>query len=157
MNKKLKVLYHGSPNKLIGDTLNLSEGTDSDERLENNLFGVYASDRKDFAIVIAIFNCKGVLGGSIEGFAKNKIDARIYGNFPKQKYVYIYVLPLKTFKRTKSIEHQFISDKPVKPIKIEKILISDYLYLIQRATEEQTQKWIKKYNKNIKINTYISM
>ena len=151
MDKMPNVLYHGSPKTLIGDTLNPSQGDDSDERPENKLFGVYATDRKDFAIVMAIINCKDVLGGSIEGFTKNTIDAKIYGKLPKQKYVYLYTLAIKTFNPTKSIKHQFFSDVPVKPIKTEKILVSDYLHLIKRATEEETKRWIKKYgikNKN---------
>jgi len=139
------VLYHGSSKKLVGDTLNPSQGDDSDERLENKLFGVYATDRKDFAITMAIITCPGVIGGSIEGFTKTTIDAKIYGKLPKQKYIYLYTLPAKTFRPTKSIQHQFISDVPVKPIKTEKILVSDYLHLIKRATKEETKKWIEKY------------
>ncbi len=144
---KPTILYHGSPNNLIGETLNLSQGDDSDERPENKLFGVYATDRKDFAIVMAIINCKNVLGGSIHGFTKNTIRAKIYGTFPKQKYVYLYNLPSEPFKSTKTIKHQFISKLPVKPIKVEKILISDYTHLLKKATKEETAKWIKKYKK----------
>lgn len=143
--KKSKYLYHGSPNKLKGNTLNPSQGDDSDERPENKLFGVYASDRKDFAIAMAIMTCKDVLGGSIDGFKGGKIIARIYGKFPKQKYVYLYTVPSKTFRPTKTIEHQFISKVPVKPIKTEKIVVSDYLHLLKKATKEETKKWIKKY------------
>ena len=138
-------LYHGSPNKLIGDKLNPSKGDDSDERPENKLLGVYATDRKDFAIVMSILSCKDVIGGSIEGFTKNKIIAKIYGEFPKQKNVFLYTLSSKTFKPTKSIKHQYISKVPVKPIKIEKIKVSDYKHLIKKATKIETQKWMKKY------------
>ena len=49
---KPTILYCGSQNKLIGETLNPSQGDNSDERPENKLFGVYATDRKDFAIVM---------------------------------------------------------------------------------------------------------
>ena len=150
MTKMPKVLYHGSSKKLVGDTLNPSQGDDSDERPENKLFGVYATDRKDFAITMAIITCKGVTGGSIEGFTKDTIDAKIYGKFPKQKYVSLYTLPTKTFKPTKSIKHQFISDAPVKPIKTEKILVSDYLHLIKKATKEETKRWTEKYGKKKK-------
>lgn len=45
MNNEIKELYHGSPKKLIGDKLNPSLGIDSDERPENRLYGVYATDR----------------------------------------------------------------------------------------------------------------
>ena len=49
--RKIKVLYHGSPRKLVGEKLNPSGGDDSKVRPENNLFAVYATDRKDLAIV----------------------------------------------------------------------------------------------------------
>ncbi|MBW2969327.1 hypothetical protein KY314_04420 [Candidatus Woesearchaeota archaeon] len=140
-----KVLYHGSSKKLVGDKLNPSQGDDSDERPENKLLGVYATDRKDFAITMAIITCPGVTGGSIEGFTKTTINAKIYGNLPKQKYIYLHTLSAKTFRPTKSIKHQFISDVPVKPIKTEKILVSDYLHLVKKATKEETKKWIAKY------------
>jgi hypothetical protein len=141
------ILYHGSPRKLIGNFLNSSQGEDSDERPENKLRGVYATDRKDFAIAVAILSCKDVQGGSIIEFSKSKINAKIYGDFPKQKYVYLYALPIKTFKPTKSIKHQFISKVSVKPIKVERILISDYLYLIKKATKAETINWKRKYPK----------
>lgn len=148
--KKPKYLYHGSPHKLKGDTVNPSQGDDSDERPENKLFGVYASDRKDFAIVMAILTCPDVIGGSIEGFTEDKIIAKIYGSFPKQKYIYLHTISSKTFKPTKSISHQFISEKPVKPVKTEKILVSDYLHLIKKATKEETKKWLQKYERKLK-------
>jgi hypothetical protein len=138
-------LYHGSPKKLIGETLNPSQGEDSDERPDNQIFGVYATDRKDFAIAMAILNCEGTLGGSINDLTKDKIDAKIYGDFPKQKYVYLHTLPIKTFIPSERIKNQFISKVPVKPIKTEKILISDYLHLIKKATKEETKKWVEKY------------
>ena len=146
MNKP-KYLYHGSPNELVGDELNPSQGEDSDKRPENKLFGVYATDRKYFAVVMAIITCKDVIGGSIEGFTKKTIDAKIYGKFPKQKYVYLHTLPTQTFKPTKNIEHQYLSKKPVTPIKTERILVSDYKYLIKKATKEETEKWIKEYKR----------
>jgi hypothetical protein len=49
-----KILFHGSSNKLIGEKLNPSQGEDSEERPENNIFGVYATDRKDLAIAMGI-------------------------------------------------------------------------------------------------------
>ena len=147
MDKKPNVIYHGSSKKIIGETINPSQGDDSDERPDNKLFGVYAADRKDFAIVMGIFSCKDVIGGSIDGFTKNNIDAKIYGKLPKQKYIYLYTLSSKTFNPSKIIKHQFVSKVPVKPIKTERILISDYLHLLKRATKEETKAWVKKYIK----------
>jgi hypothetical protein len=144
---KLKILFHGSSNKLIGDKLNPSQGDDSYERPENNLFGVYATDRKDLAIVMGILGCRGVVGGSINEYNDDKLNARIYGDFPKQEYIYMYHLPTETFKQTQIDEHQFVSLVAVKPTKIEKIKVKEFTHLIRKATKEETDYWMKKYKK----------
>ncbi|MBT7169663.1 hypothetical protein HN908_01285 [Candidatus Woesearchaeota archaeon] len=145
--EELKVLFHGSSNKLIGDKLNPSQGDDSDERPENNQFGVYATDRKDLAIVMGILGCKDVVGGSIDEYQEGKLNARIYGKFPKQEYIYVYHLPVETFKQTEIDKHQFVSLVAVKPIKVEKLEVKDFTHLIQKATKEETDYWMKKYGK----------
>ena len=143
----LKVLFHGSSNKLVGDKLNPSQGDDSEERPENNQFGVYATDRKDLAIVMGILGCQDVIGGSIDEYKKGKLNARIYGEFPKQEFIYIYYLPTETFKQTKIDEHQFVSLVAVKPLKVEKLKVEDFIHLIKKATKEETDYWMKKYGK----------
>ncbi|MBT3297414.1 hypothetical protein HN385_00660 [archaeon] len=144
---KLKVLFHGSPHKLIGDKLNPSQGDDSEERSENNQFGVYATDRKDLAIVMGILGCEGVTGGSIDEYIGDKLNARIYGGFPKQEYIYVYHVPVETFKQTQIDKRQFISLVAVKPVKIEKIKVKEFTHLIRNATKEETTYWMKKYKK----------
>lgn len=139
------VLYHGSSNELVGETLNPSQGIDAEERPENNQFGVYATDRKDLAIAMAILGCKDVIGGSIDDYEEGKLNAKIYGDLPKQEHIYVYHLPIKTFKQTKIDKHQFVSLVAVKPNKIEKINVSDFEYLLKRGTEEETKKFIEKY------------
>ncbi len=145
--KKINVLYHGSPRKLVGKKLNPFYGDDSEERPENNLLAVYATDRKDLAIVMAMMACKDVIGGSIDKYKKSKLDARIYGNYPNQKLIYLHHLPVKTFKQTKIDKHQFVSLVAVKPIRTEKISVKDYNHLLRPATKDETAKWTKKYGK----------
>ena len=145
--KKINVLYHGSPRKLVGEKLNPSYGGDSEERPENNFLAVYATDRKDLAIVMAMMACKDVIGGSIDKYKKSKLDARIYGNYPNQKFIYLHHLPVKTFKQTKIDKHQFVSLVAVKPIRTEKISVKDYHHLLRPATKDETAKWTKKYGK----------
>lgn len=144
---KLTILYHGSSNKLIGDKLNPSQGDDSDERPENNQFGVYATDRKDLAIVMAILGCEDVIGGSIDEYQDDKLNARIYGEFPKQEYIYVYHLPIETFKQTQIDKHQFVSLIAIKPVKVEKLKLKEFTHLIKKATKEETDYWMKKYGK----------
>jgi hypothetical protein len=140
-----KVLYHGSPNKLKGETLNPSYGDDSEERPENNLLAVYATDLKDTAIVMAMIACKGVKGGSLDGYKDGKLIARLHGNYPKQEFVHLHYLPTETFKVTKINKHQFVSLVAVKPIKTEKVKVKENTHLVRIATKEETDKWIKKY------------
>lgn len=140
-----EVLYHGSPNPLVGDKLRLSQGKDDPIRPENNEFGVYATSRKDLAIVMAIFGCKDCLGGSIDEYENNKLNATIYGDFPKQEYVYVHHLQKDAFKQLKIDPMQYVSLVAVKPIKTEKVKIQDYKHLLKVATEKQTQLWLKKY------------
>jgi len=147
---KPKVIYHGSPNLLIGETLNPSKGEDSIERPENNLLAVYGTDRKDLAIMMGVLGCKGVVGGSIDSYKGDKLNARIYGAFPKKKYVYIYHLLASSFKQTKIDKHQFVSFVAVRPLKVEKLEIIKFRYLIRRATKEETDCWVRKY-KNKKV------
>jgi len=91
--RKIKVLFHGSPNKLKGNTLNPSKGNDSEERPENNQFGVYASDRRDLAIVMGIFGCKDVIGGSIDEYKDDKLNAKLYESF-QNKNIFIFIIYL---------------------------------------------------------------
>ena len=144
---KMKVLYHGSSRRLVGEKLNPSYGDDSKERPENNLLAVYATDRKDLAIVMAMIACKDIIGGSIDKYKKSKLDARIYGNYPDQEFIYLHHLPVKTFKQTKIDNHQFVSLVAVKPIRTKKIRVKDYHHLLRPATKDETDKWIKKYGK----------
>jgi len=142
---KPKILYHGSSDKLRGNKLNPSQGEDSEERPENRLLAVYATDRKDLAIVMGILGCKDVVGGSIGSYKNGKLDAKIYGDFPKQKFIHLHHLPIKTFKQTKIDKHQFVSSTAVKPNKTEEIKIKDYLHLLEVGTKKETAAWLKKY------------
>jgi hypothetical protein len=144
---ELKILFHGSPSKVIGNKIIPSRADDSDERPENNQFGIYATDRKDLAIVIAILRCKDVIGGSIDEYKEDKLNARIYGEFPKQEFIYVYHLPAGTFNQTKIDKHQFVSVVAVRPVKIEKLRVKDFTHLIRKATKKETDYWIKKYKK----------
>jgi hypothetical protein len=111
------------------------------------LFAVYATDRKDLAIVMAMIGCEDVMGGSIDEYKKGKLNARIYGSYPNQKFIYLHHLPSGKFKPTEIDKHQFVSLVSVKPIKTEKIKVGDYHRLVRLATKNETNKWIKKYGK----------
>lgn len=144
---KIKFLYHGSPRKLIGDRLLPKKAKDLDKnRLENTQKAVYATDRKDVAIAMAIVSSKGANGASLSMNRKQKPYGTIYSGWPKQKEIYLHYLPHRNFKKTKQNSHQFISKKAVKPIKTEKLEIKKYLQLIKKASKDEAKKWFKRYN-----------
>ena len=145
-----RALFHGSPRPLIGETLHPSWGDDSEERPENNQLAVYATDRKDLAIVMAMIGCADVLGGSIDEYDNDVLQARIYGNYPAQEYVYVHTLPAETFTQTQIDKHQFVSLVPVKPIKTEKIKVKEYQHLARIASQEEADGWLQKYGEKHK-------
>lgn len=85
------------------------------------------------------------MGGGIDEYQEGKLNARIYGEFPKQEYIYVYSLPIKTFKQNEIDKHQVVFLVAVRTIKIEKVKIKEFTYLIKKATKEETDYWIKKY------------
>ena len=76
-----------------------------------------------------------------------KILDKSISSDPKQEFIYVYHLPIETFKQTQIDKHQFVSLVAVKPIKTEKLKVKDYTHLIRKATKKETDYWIKKYCK----------
>ena len=113
--------------------------------------GVYASDVKDEAIAMGILKCKGVGSSSCGVYRKHstKVDAIIYEGWPEQSYFYLYTLSSKTFQSKPRGSHQYLSLMPVKPEKIERLLLRDYIYLVRRATEKEKEEWFEKYRHKI--------
>ena len=140
--EKLKVVYHGSPKKFKGRFLIPHKPHDLGKRKVNVIKGIYTTDIKNSAIAMAIISAKGVVSGTLF-YRKRSI---IYEGWPKQKYVYLYHLPIQFFRETPKKSHQWVSVVKVKPIKTEKLKIKDYLCLIKKATKEEIHKFFKKYN-----------
>jgi len=137
-----KHLYHGSAIKIIGDKLIPKKAKDvNKENIDNNLKGVYASSNKKQATAMALHSSKGVKEGSLQmQKKKGKISIKnsiVYIGWPKQKYVYLYTLPSTTFKNIPQGSPQWVSSKSVKPEKIEKLLVKNYLHLIRKATKKE--------------------
>ena len=92
---------------------------------------------------MGIFSCKGVKGAGIHVKGKRKIDAIIYNSWPKQKYFYLYTLPSRTFKEMPKGSAQWASLKSLKPLKIEKLLVKNYLHWIRKATKKEKSEFNK--------------
>ncbi|MBN2642781.1 MAG: hypothetical protein JXR78_14100 [Victivallales bacterium] len=138
-------LYHGSTRKIKGKILLPSQADDLAKRPENLHCAVYATDVKEIAIAMAIISCKGVMSSSL--IFKQEPFGIIYEGWPKQKYVYLYTLPKREFEKTTANEKQWISYKPVQPIKVQKLLVADYLHLVREATMRERDVFFKKYGK----------
>ena len=145
---KPKLLYHGSVRKISGDKFIPRQGKDLADAPENVHKAIYATYVKEIAIAMAIVRCKGVKSSSLD--FNNKPYGRIYVGWPKQKYVYLYILPSDTFKQLGGGGRQWISYEPVKPTEVKKLAISDYVYLVRKATKKEIEGWLKKYGDRLR-------
>jgi len=143
---KPKNLYHGSIRKIKGNKFTPRQAEDLGKLPENLHKAVYATNVKEIAIAMAIISCKGVNGSSLS--FKKKPYGTIYKGWPKQKYIYLYILPSDTFVQMGGSGKQWASFKPVKPLKVNKLKISDYLYIIRKATKKEIKRWFEEYGEN---------
>jgi hypothetical protein len=138
-------LYHGSTKKLIGDKLIPKPAQDLGERPENLHTAVYATSMKEAAIAMALISCEGVITSSL--YYKTPYGV-IYEGWPKQRFIYLYTLPSKTFVQSKKGSKQYHSLEQVKPLRKDKLLVKDYLSLIRKATDKEIERFNKKYGNN---------
>lgn len=155
---KPKFVYHGSSRKLIGNELTPRQAKDVGNEKDNSHLGVYASEFRDEAMAMGVLNYKSVNGGQIKRFRKLDgtpgMDAIIYRGFPKHKYFYLYTLPSRTFANVPKGSLQWVSKKPVKPLKVERLSTRKYLHLIRRASKKELKELdneVGKKNKSHKI------
>jgi hypothetical protein len=141
---KSNFLYHGSPRKLNGGRLIPTLAEDLAKNPENMKRGVYATDKKEIAIAMAIISTKGVIGAGLDNFGRGRYG-KIYLGKPKQKYISLHYLPIKTFKKSKGVRNQFFSEGAVEPVKTEKLLVEDYIGLVKYATKREIKGWKEKY------------
>ncbi len=145
---KTTYLYHGSANEIIGEKLIPKQAEDLENNPDNLHNAVYATSNKEIAISMAIISSRGVYNSQLR---KVKPYGIIYSGKPSQKYIYLYHLNKKEFEEQKGNSlGQWISKKPVKPLKVEKLKIKDYRELVRNATKSEKGTWMKKYGE-IKI------
>ena len=132
-----KYLYHGSPKRLEGKFLLPKRADDLNKNPDNLHKAIYATDIKEDAISMAIVSCDGVSLSSLD--LNKKPHGIIYEGWPKQDYFFLYSIFPKTFTKSIKIKHQFISKEPIKPIKIEKLKVKDYLHLVRKATKKSSR------------------
>jgi len=144
---KPREVYHGGGRELEGDKLVPKQATDLGDKPHNGLEGVYASDLREEAIAMGILSCNGVKSSScgVHGTKNPRIEAIVYEGWPEQNYFYLYTLPTDVFENRPIGSHQYVSLEPVKPKKIEKLLVKDYLHLVREATDKEKEVWMNKY------------
>lgn len=70
-------------------------------------------------------------------------DSVIYRGWPKQKYIYLYTLPSRTFKNRPYGSPQWVSFEAVTPTKIEKLLVEDFIHLVRKASAKERKDFFK--------------
>jgi len=146
--KEKDFLYHGSSEKIKGSTLNPSKANDWSEKKGNNRRGVYATHLKKLAIIMAILKTiPSHTGLTIDNGEERGI---IYGDEkPKKEEAYLYYLLKGQFNNFPKKSWQWISYGKVKPIKMEKIKVKNYLHLIRKATSKEMERYKKYEDKNM--------
>ncbi len=97
---------------------------------------------------MGILKSKGVHRSSIDRGRHNgapTMDTVIYNGSPKQNFFYLYTLPSENFVNRPKGSLQWISSKPVKPLKVERLPIREYMNLIRKATKKEKEDWNKEY------------
>lgn len=147
------ILYHGSPNKLIGNTLIPKKSSDVNNNPENVKTAIYATDKKELAMTMGIICSKGVKGSSLDFNKPSKEPpfGTIYCGKPKSEIFYLHYLNAKDFKKSNGLNHQYFSTKPIKPLKTEILMVKEYKDYIKYASPEEKEEWnrkITKYNQS---------
>jgi len=140
---KSKVLYHGSGKRMIGNKLLPKKPRDLNNIKENEYRGIYATNIKKLATIMGLTSGRGISGSCLMGYHKNPYGI-IYNGWPKNKYFYVYTLHSDSFKNKPRGSGQWISSKSVKPIKIEKFEVKDYIHLVRKPTKKELKEWNKK-------------
>ena len=138
--KESLTLWHGSPRKLIGEFLLPYKAADVSGRPENCHEGIYALEKREFAIVMSILKSKGIEIGSTLDFSKDVPEGIVIGGWPKQETVYLYRLSAKTFQKIDS--NQWVSRTRVKPYEIIEIKVKDFVHLVRPATDEERANFL---------------
>ncbi|GEM_PF-2959394 len=132
---KPKYVYHGSPN----GNIKIFEPRNPNDvgRSKHNLHkGVYATKLKKWAMILGILAGKGIKCSRINIESK-RIEGIIFGGKSTQKYFYVYTFDSDKFRNIPVNSHQYICREEIKPLKVEKFLVKDYLKWIRYANDRE--------------------
>jgi hypothetical protein len=125
---KPKCLYHGSPKKIPTNTLSPHQSLGVGQHTER-LTAVYATDRRDVAIVM------GLISGTLSRMYLDRNSARgiLYERWPRRRHLYLYTVVSRGFHRVD--RWQWCAKDPVEVLKVETLRAKDYRGMLRRATE----------------------
>jgi hypothetical protein len=140
--KKPKVLYHGSDKRI---SLLAPRVPVTDVKISAR-DAVYATDEKEYAMGVALANSKHT--NSFGKFEDGVHKALFNVGRPRMKYIYVHYLSPRNFVHNRKDE--WISYKPVKPYKIEKVKVADLGWLWRKASDEEFHEFMKEREKRLK-------
>lgn len=94
----------------------------------------------------------GGVKGSATHTRDRKVDAIIYDGFPEQDYFYLYTLNSDGFENKPSGSCQWVSLKPVKPVRMERLSVKDHIHLVRKASKKEREKWFSKFSSKLKVS-----
>lgn len=151
--KKQKYVYHGSGKEFIGEKLIPKKANDLGNKPDNILKAIYATNLRKCAIVMGILSCDGIRYSSL-GFRDGKMNAIIYEGEPLYNYFYLYTLPSNSFENKPKGSHQYLSLISVRPEKIEKLMMKDYINLVRQASIKEKKEFFDRYKPKIPAKNY---
>ncbi len=133
---KPKLLYHGSSEYIKILTPHLANDANNPAGCLN---GVYATDIKKVALAFTLGGIADRLG-RLSRFMEGKGSMVFVHGTPNIGGIgWLYILSSKNFKEISP--HQWISQKPIKPLKIIKIRVDKYSRIWRYATTAEKNKW----------------
>jgi len=132
---KPKYVYHGSSKKI--KILEPRKPDDSDPT--NSKRAVYATSNKDYALGMAAMRS----APGVSGFANRKTGQQnVIEGWPNEKaVVYLHILDAKDFKRNRG--DQYICEKKINPVKIEKFKVGDLKHLWRKSSKKELKEFLK--------------
>ena len=126
------ILYHRSQILFEGNLM--PKKPNGNNFWSDSLCAVYATSVRELAIVHAILKCDGVENSYWS--LHEEPYGLICSGWPKNEHIYLYTLPFNEFKQIGRAE-QYVSFNPIKPIKIEKLTVSDNINLVSVGTKDE--------------------
>jgi len=142
------VVWHGSIHKIDGD-LEPRQAHDISGNPEQNLIAIYAFKNREWAIIPGL--ARNPDGTYPKVFVNAEVSEQLVsidGEIRNGEKVYLYKLPAKTFRNTKTPSEmpEWVSEEehgPITPCAIEEVNVDDYAHLVRYATKKDVEQYIE--------------